>query len=371
MEEVAQNPYYRWLLKRNPFVDLSSEGLENVADIHVWMSMDEKIIRSVEEKLKKGENSLFLLVGEFGSGKTERLRLLKSYFSDYPNIYVKIDMTDIIIVSKRMYEAIKELFPKSQIKIPFLQKKRKDEISFERGEFKIEKIVQSMEKIIPQEATLLILLDELENCLLSTKEDSEQFIKLIESLLNSRLKLVIVGACVPAAYTHIKNSNLKNLKNIYTFFLREITKKEAFKIVENRIKISRQEGRLAGDPIYPFSNDGLELIYEYSDHNPRKFIKMLRNILATLALDLKTQIIDKERVSQILKIAPKEPKISGLSAEESKIYQKLKEIFDSQPFSYISASKKLEIPPEIIYPHLEKLHEKGLLKKVKGKYLMI
>jgi energy-coupling factor transporter ATP-binding protein EcfA2 len=84
--------YERFALIANPFHDLASESLEEIELFHVHQEADEAIEAIKQEVLEKARKAFVFVVGQLGSGKTQRLRMTASQaehvgaYSQYLNL---------------------------------------------------------------------------------------------------------------------------------------------------------------------------------------------------------------------------------------------------------------------------------------------
>ncbi len=365
--ERTPSPYLKWMLSRNPFSELSSESLEDVGEIHVWTKTDYEIFQTVNRAVKNRENILMIVVGEFGSGKTERLKIIESSFHEIQSVYVKIDSEDVVSVIRRIIASLEDR-PESIPKI--FKKKDKFSEKIDRANFNLDETVNFMEKLIEKRGGLLLLLDELENILLTGGEDSETFIKFLSEVASLN-RLIIICACTPPAWEKIRNHDEISRLKIRTLHIKGINIKEALKMVENRIKRSRNPpGHNLGDPLYPFNEKAIRYVYSIVGGNPRAMIKTLRMILTTLSTDSKVHVIDEKIISTIFKKEQSKTtvRLPQLTDEETHVLGKIIENFKEEEFSYISAAKRLSLPPERAYNILESLRKKKILKKTRSKY---
>jgi len=369
--ERTPSPYLKWMLSRNPFSELSSESLEDVGKIHVWTKIDYEIFQIVNSAVKNKENVLIMVVGEFGSGKTERLKIIGLSFQEIPSIYVKIDSEDVVSVVRRIVSSLEN----EMEGVPKIFKKR-DRFSekINRATFNLDETISIIERLTEKHRGLMLLLDELENILLVGSEDSETFIKFLSKILSLNRLIIAICACTPPAWEKMRTRDEISGLKLKILHIRGVSVEEALKIVENRIKRSRNPpGYSFGDPLYPFNEKAIRYVYNIVGGNPRAMIKTLRMILTTLSTDSKVHVIDEKVVSTIFKKEPSRPtmKLPHVTDEEAQIIGKIIEAFKEEEFSYISVAKRLAIPPEKAYNILESLRRRNILRKHKSKYKLI
>ncbi|MEM2810606.1 MAG: hypothetical protein QW187_02140, partial [Candidatus Korarchaeum sp.] len=105
--KVIEAGYLRWMLRANPFAYLSSESLEEVRDVHVDTDVDERLAELLRDVVRGEGKRIVFLVGEFGTGKTHRLRLIGEVLEEASTFYVKIDVDDYASSIYRIANVVK------------------------------------------------------------------------------------------------------------------------------------------------------------------------------------------------------------------------------------------------------------------------
>ncbi len=316
--KVIEAGYLRWMLKANPFAYLSSESLEEVKEVHVDTDIDEKLADILDKVVKNREKRLIFLVGEFGTGKTHRLRLIGEILEEASTFYVKIDVDDFNTAIYRVAHVVKSGIPVKLLKrrIP----KDPDQL--------IEIIINELNSY----DLAVLLLDEVENVVVfGTRKDAELFSKAISRIFQ-RLnggKAIVIG-CIPPAYDIMKRLVDMPHEKIE---MRRLSPTEASRILKKRLEYYRalmnKEARDFGID-EPFTEDLVIKMNEMAEGNPRKLMKLARNVLAVLTKELRESgKLSKEKVLQIVKSADegKETPPEGGILEE-KVPDGLKEEFD-------------------------------------------
>ncbi len=335
--KVIEAGYLRWMLRANPFAYLSSESLEEVREVHVDTDIDEKLADILDKVVKNREKRLIFLVGEFGTGKTHRLRLIGEILEEASTFYVKIDVDDFSTAIYRVAHVIKSGIPVKLLKrrIP----KDPDQL--------IEIIINELNSY----DLAALLLDEVENVVVfGTRKDAELFSKAISRIFQ-RLnggKAIVIG-CIPPAYDIVKRLMDVPHEKIE---MKRLSPAEASRILKKRLEYYRalmnKEARDFGMD-EPFTEDLVIKMNEMAEGNPRKLMKLARNVLAVLTKELRESgKLSKEKVLQIVKSADegKETPPEGGILEE-KIPDGLKEEFDAlrkkfppgTSFSLVDASR--------------------------------
>ena len=368
---VVEAGYMRWMLRANPFAYLSSESLEEVHALHVDTEIDEKLAQLVDDVVRKGAKHLVFLVGEFGTGKTHRLRLINEILSDIPSFYVKIDVDDFETSIMRIAESIKRISP-----LKPLRKK------LPRDPEELFMLIKS--ELIKYEVAILML-DEVENIvILGTRKDAELFSSFIARLYKEldRSRMIVI-ACIPPAYDIMKNllGKIPHEK----LEMKRINPKEARKILRKRLQYYRdvlnEEARNLniGEP---FTEDLVRKLNEMAEGNPRKLMKLARNLLAMLTRELKESgKLNQEKVLKLISEASleeeptptEEPDEIDVVPED--VRPELATLRRKYPpgttFSLIDVSKIFKVKLSEARDILGELLEEGAIEKVPGGRYMV
>ena len=365
--KVIEAGYLRWMLRANPFAYLSSESLEEVKQVHVDTDIDEKLADILDKVIKDKEKKLIFLVGEFGTGKTHRLRLIGEILEEASTFYVKIDVDDFSTAIYRIAHVIK-----SGIPIKILKRRiPKDPAQL------IEIIVDELNSY----DLAVLLLDEVENVIVfGTRKDADLFSKAISRIfqgLNGG-KAIVIG-CIPPAYDIMKRLLEVPHERIE---MKKLSPIEAGRILKKRLEyyraIMNREARDFGLE-EPFTEDLVVKMNEMAEGNPRKLMKLARNVLAVLTKELRESgKLSKEKVLQIVKSAGEgketPPEVDTL---EEKVPDDLKDEFDAlrrkfppgTSFSLIEASRVWGLKLIEANALISELMREGLVYKTEtGRY---
>lgn len=363
---VVEAGYMRWMLRANPFAYLSSESLEEVHALHVDTEIDEKLAQLVDDVVRKGAKHLVFLVGEFGTGKTHRLRLINEILSDIPSFYVKIDVDDFETSIMRIAESIKRISPLK----PLRKKLPRDP----------EELFTLIKSELNKYEVAILMLDEVENIvILGTRKDAELFSSFIARLYKEldRSRMIVI-ACIPPAYDIMKNllGKIPHEK----LEMKRINPKEARKILRKRLQYYRdvlnEEARNlnVGEP---FTEDLVRKLNEMAEGNPRKLMKLARNLLAMLTRELKESgKLNQEKVLKLISEASleeeptptEEPDEIDVVPED--VRPELATLRRKYPpgttFSLIDVSKIFKVKLSEARDILRELLEEGAIEKVPG-----
>lgn len=365
--KVIEAGYLRWALRANPFAYLSSESLEEVKDVHVDMDVDERLAGLLQGILRGEDKRVIFLVGEFGTGKTHRLRLIGEVLEEASTFYVKIDVDDYASSIYRIASVVKSATPLRIIK----RKLPRDP-----------EILLSMirDELNSYEVSIL-LLDEVENVVVfGTRKDAELFSKAISKLYREmREGRAIVIGCIPPAYDIMKRLIEVPHDKIE---MRKLSPIEASRILRRRLEyyriIMNREARDLGLE-EPFTEDLVMEMNEMAEGNPRKLMKLARNVLAVLTRELRESgKLSKEKVLQIVRSADegKEAPPEGDHVEKGVIeslrseFAILRQRFPpGTSFSLIEASKVWGIKLTQANSLLNELLREGMIYKTEsGRY---
>ncbi len=360
---VVEAGYMRWMLRANPFAYLSSESLEEVRTLHVDTDIDEKLARLIDDAIKGRKKYLIFLVGEFGTGKTHRLRLIGEILPDIPSYYVKIDVDDYLASLSRIASSIRRnVFPPIKKKLP------KDP----------DTLYEIIKNELNKNDISILMLDEVENIVISgTRKDAELFTHFIGRLYKDlELGKILIIACIPPAYDLMKKL-LANVKH-HKISMRSIKSDEASKILKKRLHHYRNTLNKEAKSLNlgePFTEDLVRKMNELAGGNPRKLMKLARNVLAMLTSELKES--GKLSQEKILKLVSKanEEKEPKEEIEENEILPEntrpelailRKNYPPGTTFSLIDASKLLGIRLSLARELLNELIDEGYIEKSSG-----
>ncbi len=368
---VVEAGYMRWMLRANPFAYLSSESLEEVHALHVDTEIDEKLAQLVDDVVRKGAKHLIFLVGEFGTGKTHRLRLIDEILSDTPSFYVKIDVDDFETSIMRIAESIKRISPLK----PLRKKLPRDP----------EELFTLIKSELNKYEVAILMLDEVENIvILGTRKDAELFSSFIARLYKEldRSRMIVI-ACIPPAYDIMKNllGKIPHEK----LEMKRINPKEARKILRKRLQYYRDVLNEEAKNLNigePFTEDLVRKLNEMAEGNPRKLMKLARNLLAMLTRELKESgKLNQEKVLKLISEASleeeptptEEPDEIDVVPED--VRPELATLRKKYPpgttFSLMDVSKIFKVKLSEARDILGELLEEGAIEKVPGGRYMV
>jgi ABC-type dipeptide/oligopeptide/nickel transport system ATPase component len=366
---IDESAYLRWLLKYNPFIHLSSESLKSVENFHVWTETDKIFWNTVRDFLENKKKNLVFLVGEFGSGKTHRLRLLYETLEEVPCIYIKVDSQDSRDVIKGIEAALHslEIIPARHLKKVILSLAGRKSDGYVADPEEAAKEAASM---MNNRGEAILLIDEIENVILNnSEEDAKAFTKYLTSLFNalSDGKMIIV-ACIPRAYEAIKHMLWGFNPPPTVIKVKSITDEEAKELINRRLKLVfdfKERGSIFGN--YFISKETIAELNKLSEGNPRKLMQIFRNILLT------APSLDDKEIRKAIKM------LSGTKKdlkEEEKAISKYEEylkrirmkIGERKFFSLVEAAEATALSLTDVKSVLSELKARNLITKKGVRY---
>ncbi|MEA1994194.1 MAG: ATPase [Euryarchaeota archaeon] len=374
--------YDRFNLKRNPFSRLSSEGIKDIDTIHVSQDIDSKISGMLSEVINKKSSVAFSLIGDLGSGKTQRLKgihrlLEKAGFS----IYIKIDTNNTIKIIKDIFSVFyylkedeKSDFEKFKDKFDrFLGKELEfDEIwHLQKGKFKSTEMGDELKKYISEFELPCLILDEVENLVSAPEQELISFFEVLRQFISDMpSSSLFIMASTKEGAEKIKNSNPAFYMRLHrTLEVEPLTNEKALELVEKRLVTERIDNEKDLNPIYPFEESGVEYVNKMVNGNPRLLLRMLHTIITSAVKDELIEVIDDRYISDLLSTP------SSIEEYILKVPQELRDLvkliirkFNGGPVSYIEIAKETRMNPTVIYENLKELAGMGLMNNERGKF---
>ncbi len=370
-EELKVYPvqsYEIYGLSRNPFEQLASEGIEDVEAIHVYQEVDMKLSMIISEVIGNKSSIAMSIVGPLGMGKTQRLKSIAKAIEREGGkaIYVKVDTTDILKLTRDIFYALKPPRSRTNIFLENLSRKlgfidRLEKMLSDTKEYKSRDIAELLVQQLRKYPYSALLLDELENMQGAREQEKIQFFEMLRHVISTMPPGCIVAfACIPEAYEeYSKIFPAFFMRLHYEFKLRPMSVEETFELVKKRL--NRVRIRDTDDPIYPFTDEAIRLIHDLAKGNPRQILRLLHYVLSEAAKRA-FDPIDELVVSTILE-EPKslEEYLRRVPKDYRDLVKVIVEKFNGGPVSYISVAKELKRPANQVYEALNKLVAIGFL----------
>ncbi|HTW39977.1 MAG TPA: AAA family ATPase [Thermoplasmata archaeon] len=275
--------YDRYGLTGNPFRELASESLNDVELYHVNLEIDDAL-HSIEEEIFDRENrAIVAIVGEHGSGKTERLLLAateahqRNAFTVYFDVSAKVPW---------ILRGLAQEFQKSATSAGLTRTFSSP--SWLRGIAALEKLKdekydaisagKAIGQALNETAPSLLLLNDLHNLIES--REIHAFAKTLQQVSDViKPGVLIMFNCFPS-YMAWLTVNLPPFASRInrTIRLPGLTNNEAALLLAKKMLPKRLVEDL--DPIYPFDRESVAALNETAGGNPRRLLE-----LADLAIE--------------------------------------------------------------------------------------
>ncbi|MGC9020811.1 MAG: ATP-binding protein [Candidatus Methanodesulfokora sp.] len=361
---ITELGYLKWLLRKNPFSSISSEALSKVLPLHVDTEADKNLAGIVRSTVERGAKGMLFIVGEFGSGKTHRLKLISELAEKTPCYYIKVDVESLGGLVRRIYERIEEEGLLS--KIGTALKLREERIIHDN----YEDLAEDIASLLSQKEYFILMLDEIENLVQrSSRRELERLSLFLHRLYSRMEKGMIIMACVPRAF-NILNSYIRDIP-YSKVVVKRISNEEAELILSRRLQLCREgmTRRISLDSLYPFKRETVHKMNEIAEGNPRKLLRYARMLLASsVASVLEGNAIGPEF---LLKEFPPTKGSDHIKSDYDGVFKTIKNKFGERSFSIIEASKIFNLPITETKELLERLVEENKLVRDGLKYKVV
>jgi hypothetical protein len=269
--------YDRYGLAGNPFRELASENISDIELFHVNLEIDDSLHSILEEVYAKENRAIVAVVGEHGSGKTERLLVAATEAHQRRAFTVYFDLTQ---KTPWILRGLAEEFRKSAEKAGFA--KTFSSPAWLRGISALEKMKDekydpiAAGKVIGQAlndtAPSLLLLNDLHN-LIESKE-IHSFAKTLQQVSDViKPGVLIMFDCFPSylAWLTVNIPPFASRIN-RTILLPRLTNDEAALLLAKKMLPKRMVEDL--DPVYPFDKESVTALNEAAGGNPRRLLEL-------------------------------------------------------------------------------------------------
>ncbi len=392
MYETPYPPdYSKFALSKNPFSSLSSEGIPNVEDIHVSQNVDVRLAEVLSEVIDNRAGLAISLVGDLGTGKTQRLKGIVKLIGDSGGFvhFQKVDSNDVVLVTNSMLAALpkreRPSTPAPPQETGFLATLRRifsgepQQVAPEaqapavtlltKETYDPQDIAVRMRQALVKYPVSAIILDELENITTADISDLIPFFESLRAFISDMPKgCIFAFACTPEFYKTIKNQFPAFTIRLHAEMqCEQLTDRKAGELVRKRLAMVRTND--SQDELFPFVDNAVATVNKIANGNPRVLLRTLHGILAASARDPGVDIIDERYVTRVIAVP------NSLEEYLMKVPQDLRDIIDGiiahfkgGPMTYIQLSKAMKETPTRIYTDLEELSSMGLLRNRKGHY---
>ncbi|MCI4373387.1 MAG: hypothetical protein L3K02_07085 [Thermoplasmata archaeon] len=275
--------YDRYGLTGNPFRELASENISDVELFHVNLEVDDALHAIEEEVFEKENRAIVAIVGEHGSGKTERLLLAAAEARQRRAFTVYFDVTaktpwalrGLATEFRKTAEAAgltKTFSSPAWLKGIQALEKLKDE------NYDPIAAGKAIGLALNETAPSLLLLNDMHN--LMESREVHAFAKTLQEVTDvMKPGVLVMFVCYPSylAWLTVNLAPFASRIN-RSFRLPGLTTDEASLLLAKKMLPKRLVEDL--DPIYPFDRESVAALNEAAGGNPRRLLE-----LADLAIE--------------------------------------------------------------------------------------
>jgi len=273
---VPTQSYERYGLTGNPFRDLASENLDDVGIFHVNQEVDETLRTIKDEILDKENRAVVAIVGEYGSGKTERLLLAASEGRERKAFTVYYDVTTKVgwVLRGLAEEFRKRATAAGAVRMFHTPPWFRAMAGLAKGKdqsYDAKQVGRTLGTALNDQAPSMLLLNDLHN-LIETKE-IDSFARVLQELADViKPGVLVMFTCYPSyvAWLTVNHPGLASRIN-RTFLLHSLGDDEASLILAKKLLAKRVVEDL--DPIYPFDPEAVKELNRASGGNPRRLLE--------------------------------------------------------------------------------------------------
>ncbi len=344
MEKNNNRGYDRYGLRGNPFRDLSSETLEDVEIYHVKQDFDDDI-RVIKEDVFEGVNKAVIAVlGGNGVGKTHQLLLVYSeakrnnFFSVFKTMDEKASSAVKSIINEILKQADLGAFDKAFSAPKWYKDLTK--ISKNLRKYTPEIVGKAIASALNENKPSVLLINDLNR--FKNPKSLNRFIRVIRVISDNLDPGVLVMLGSEKEYferlmqTHPSMDQRINKEIIIT----GLSDEEAALILAKRLLEMRLVDDM--DPLFPFSEEAVRILNDYSNGNPRTLLKLASSVMDYAAQN-KAMSIDDELTDEALKSSRNKRLSVDYNNEEKKVVSK-KQNF-SKPSKKLSSQNIIQVSP--------------------------
>lgn len=298
---MEKNGYERYGLSGNPFRDLSSENLEDVAIYHVMQSIDVDLRIITDETLERENKAVVALMGGLGAGKTERLLLLKKdalardAFCAIGGVTTETQLMIRGILESMLENAKRKggskLFAPKWTRT--IQKINKNILK----EYDPESAGHAIAGVLNENAPSFLLINDLHR--LPETEDMDRFLQTLYVITNEiRSGVLIVLSGDDKYFRGVMASHpTLNERINRKLTIPPLSNQEASLMLAKRLLAKRLVDDL--DVLYPFTPEAIAVINAAARGNPRLLLKLADSLLDN-AVKARVVQVDEDSAKLIL-----------------------------------------------------------------------
>jgi len=302
---VEKGAYDRYGLSGNPFRDLSSESVKNIDLLNVNQAIDLSIDVLREEVFEKENKAAVSIIGNYGSGKTHRLLMMKHH-CDKNNVFnIFLDMTNETryVVAGVLEEIINntrlDAYGKF-VNAPKWHKDIKKLVKKVKNNYNPVEVGQAIVDALNFNAPSVLLLNDLHN--LETPVDMDNFVKVLQEIIDHSNPGVLVMISCNINYFNECLNKYKSLSERLNeiIVLDGLNKDEAGLLLAKRMLEKRMVDNL--EPLYPYNVDSVDVLNEVVGGNPRNLLR-IASFVIDQAADSRTMTINEDFVREKINLS--------------------------------------------------------------------
>lgn len=377
MFEMENPPdYSRFYLRTNPFTQLSSEGIEKVEDIHVSQRVDTRIAEAIAN-VAEGASIAISLVGDLGTGKTQRLKGIAQVIEDAGGfaLYLKVDSSDVIRTTVDIFEDfVSEESPGFFDSLRKSISRQKDTYLLTKENYDSSELGGALKENLQAYSLSALLLDEMENIMQAPEKELILLFEMLRQFISAMPSgcLFIMG-CTPEGFAHMQELFPAFVVRFhYQLRSEPLSEEEAVELIQKRLEKERESGKEPLNPVYPFEESAIALANDMGKGNPRILLRILQIVLSSAACDELVDLIDDRYISLVMRTPSSvDEYIARIPKDLRDVIRVIAKQYEGGPVSYIQLSKDTKGSPTQVYMKLEELVSMGLLEERKGKYQVV
>lgn len=266
----------RYGLTSNPFRELASESVEDLEVFHVNLALDEAL-RIFKEEALEGENrALIALVGGYGVGKTERLRLAASEARQRNATAIYVDSPSTVAgllssIAETMLSERKRAKKAGLFSTPAWHRQL---VSLGSGKTAIDPVVAGrlVGQALNENPPAFLLLNDVHN--LAAAPEAILFSKMLQETADTiRPGVLCAIGCYPAYLEALMKARPALGTRINrTFPIPGMSVEEAGLLLAKKMLAKRLVDEL--DPLYPFDRESVAQLNVSAQGNPRLLLEL-------------------------------------------------------------------------------------------------
>lgn len=292
---MEKTGYERYGLTGNPFRDLSSESIENIEIFHVAQAIDSALQSMTDEVLAKENKAVIVLLGSLGSGKTERLLMLKNQAKQENALWTMRNITAetrwvVVTVAEGIMESVKlGSFSRIFTAPGWYKGLMKIAKSADKG-YDPEKIGMAIADALNENAPAFLLLNDMHN--LEKGEDSARFLQVLHVLFDRIDKGVMVMLTSSESYFDYLMTGQDSLMARINkrLLVQPLNDQEASLMIAKRLLAKRVVEDMPN--LYPFTDSSVREMNRTAKGNPRELLKVADKVIDGAAKKKLIQIND-------------------------------------------------------------------------------